>query len=237
MTLITKKPLSGDSDRIGTFIFPPGIAGNKHPIRVLQFDHNNQACPKDHWLIMASMQIESERDSELKAFKDVVLKFCPFEVVNADACEVQGEEEQKSDEVVFAVLYLQDSAHDKHRNFIKQIGASNIFAAQDANFDLDLDPHFSEARSLFYSELQNTKEGENKVKFLKGPKEVMQQYEYNADSGSDSEQKMLANLGEEMGIPTSPFTQHHGGQASSESVNHAKQHEKEEALQHPSTLD
>jgi len=30
-----------------------------------------------------------------------------------------------------------------------------VFGVEDANFDLDLDPHFIEARSLFYGELGN----------------------------------------------------------------------------------
>ena len=56
LTLIAKRPLSGDTEKIGTFIFPPeAIDGNRHPIRVFQFDYLAAACPRECYLIMASM--------------------------------------------------------------------------------------------------------------------------------------------------------------------------------------
>ena len=58
LTIIASRPMCDDTDHIGTFIFPPGaIDGNRHPIRVFQFDWANQACPRDHFLIMVSMQL------------------------------------------------------------------------------------------------------------------------------------------------------------------------------------
>jgi hypothetical protein len=111
-------------------------------------------------------------------------------------------EESKDRDVLFAVLYLQDTYPAKHNTF-KDSFSHNVFGVSDANFDVDLDPHFSEARSLFYDVLGNQKEGEGKVKFLKRPEELLKQYEYNADSDdSDAEQELLTDLGQEMGLLT-----------------------------------
>ena len=74
--------------------------------------------------------------------------------------------------MLFAVLYLQDTYPTKHRSFTESFG-NNVFGVSDANFDVDLDPHFSEARALFYTELGNQREGTGKVKFLKRPEELV----------------------------------------------------------------
>lgn len=83
-----------------------------------------------------------------------------------------------------------------------------MIGVSDANFDVDLDSHFSEARSLFYDVLGNQREGQGKVKFLKRPEELVKQYEYNANSDdSDAEQELLTGLGQEMGLLTTPVVE------------------------------
>lgn len=54
---------------------------------------------------------------------------------------------------------------------------------------------------MFYDQLGNQKEGPEKRRFLKRPQELVNQYEYNANSDdSDGEQRLLEGLGQEMGI-------------------------------------
>jgi hypothetical protein len=215
ITLIATKPMCDDTDCLGTFIFPPGaVDGNRHPIRIFQFDQSNQACPRDHYLIMVSMQLSDgpeERQKELASLKTLLQRYYEFDLASDDAekrcefvnkvneakpnskpneqpdsettsttiCEAIKEnpsavvettqsqvlvEETKEpvpseplhSDILFAVLYIQDSIPSKHEVFTRifetksgQTGR-NVFAASDANFDLDLDPHFSEARKMFY---------------------------------------------------------------------------------------
>ena len=170
---------------------------------------------------MASMQLTeavAEREKKVSALTHLMQRYFDFNVEKeSHTCERHLEKEElieetkserETSEVVFAVLYLQDTLPLKQKSFMSTLNSTNVYAAEDANFDLDLDPHFAEARSIFYEVLKNKKEGEGKIKFLKRPKEVVQQYEYNADSGdSDPEHKLLENLGQEMGLPLSPFTQ------------------------------
>jgi len=75
LTLITTRPMCADTDGIGTFIFPPGSVHNTHPIRIFQFNHCNSACPRDFYLIMASMQISNnveDRDKEMEAMRMLI---------------------------------------------------------------------------------------------------------------------------------------------------------------------
>lgn len=81
-------------------------------------------------------------------------------------------EESKDSDVLFAVIYLQETYPEKHNTFNCSF-RHDVLGVSDANFDVDLDPHFFEARSLFYDVLGNQREGEGKVKFLKRPEEVL----------------------------------------------------------------
>lgn len=215
ITLIATKPMCEDTDCLSTFIFPPGaVDGNRHPIRVFQFDQSNQACPRDHYLIMVSMQLSDEpeeRQKELASLKTLLQRYYEFDLASEDAekrCELRYKvneakpsyeaieqpasertkatnceeikeqpsafveptqiqslaEENKEpipfeyvhSDVLFAVLYIQDSIPSKHEVFTRIFETlngktgRNIFAASDANFDLDLDPNFAEARNMFY---------------------------------------------------------------------------------------
>jgi hypothetical protein len=52
---------------------------------------------------------------------------------------------------------------------LQRNGGENVYAVKDANFDMDIDPNFSEASSIFYDKLGHDKE---KVTFLKRPNEA-----------------------------------------------------------------
>ena len=68
MTILSYKPLVDDlTSGVATFVYPPGSftgnesgQSNRHPIRVFQFNSSTQACPKNMYLIMASMQLDCD---------------------------------------------------------------------------------------------------------------------------------------------------------------------------------
>ena len=105
-----------DTERIGTFIFPPGSVSNEHPIRIFQFYHYTSACPRDYYLIMASMQLSGDlekRESELEALKSLILRYYQFDI-SEEAKTCESEEPSEPNEVLFAVMYLQDTVLAKH---------------------------------------------------------------------------------------------------------------------------
>ena len=73
MTVLSYKPLVQDvASGIATYVYPPGTFTspghedytNRHPIRVFQFNNSTMSCPRNMFLIMASMQLDSDVESQ-----------------------------------------------------------------------------------------------------------------------------------------------------------------------------
>ena len=86
-----------DSDRVGTFVFPPNTFENVHPIRVFQMDHCTSSCPRDYFLIMGCMQLSDQAilDStqaakELQSIMLFIAKYFDFtHATDTTECELK----------------------------------------------------------------------------------------------------------------------------------------------------
>ena len=69
MTVLSYKPLVDNvASGIATFVYPPGTFTsasdssyvNRHPIRIFQFNSSTMSCPRNMYLLMASMELDSD---------------------------------------------------------------------------------------------------------------------------------------------------------------------------------
>ena len=113
MTLLTSKSISeGDKTGIATFVFPPKTFGEtqEHPIRVFQMNWLVSACPRDKFLIMASMTLPESQDT--KPLEKMLSEFFPSigeerftECFKGQVGEETKDEAAEEDPVIFAVMY------------------------------------------------------------------------------------------------------------------------------------
>lgn len=89
MTVLAYKPLVEElASGIATFVYPPGSFNvdedgktitNRHPIRVFQNNSSTMACPRNMFLMMASMQLDCDVSYEqaIKPFYAFIEKSFP----------------------------------------------------------------------------------------------------------------------------------------------------------------
>jgi hypothetical protein len=66
-----------------------------------------------------------------------------------------------------------------------------VYAVKDANFDMDIDPNFSEATQIFYEKLGYDRE---KVQFLKRPGQEQDNQHNDSQSSGDDDDKLIDGL-------------------------------------------
>jgi len=69
--VVTSQPFikeGKNNNNVATFVYPPGEFNTTNPIRIIQYNYQVAACPRDLYLIMISMQLDDQSNTEpLKA--------------------------------------------------------------------------------------------------------------------------------------------------------------------------
>ena len=115
----------------------------------------------------------------------------------AELLEAQKQKEEEEDptpDILFSVVYTQDSLQTS------QVGAmqdhfSNVEAFADADFDMDIDCNFHESESLFFNKLgfvkrdEDNEDDSSEEESSKSKAEASKSKEANAQSATEEETK------------------------------------------------